>query len=131
MDAEKIAENKLIAQLERLGLKADHVETGVDGFPDIFVSGEQVALVEMKACRIYDFLKDVMESSQPVFMYNVQRSGNKRVYLCVWDGEKFYLYGTHAILPITMNGGRVYDLPLVADGQAPEIAETIRGICNG
>ena len=119
---EKEAEKEILESLRDAGLMAFHMDTTINGFPDILAMGSGVALVEMK-CHDYSgdkSLNDIMEPSQPVFMDNAARHGFSRTYLCVFDGKSYSLYGTFHILASTMAGRSLGDLVALLVGAGPE-----------
>jgi hypothetical protein len=93
-------EKAIIEALRGVGLKAHHMDTNVDGFPDIIVMGRRIVMIEMKKhFKRSTLLRNIMEPSQPVFMHDAQIHGYMNIYLCVCKPSKLYdLYNTSGIL---------------------------------
>lgn len=119
---EKDAEREILKALHDAGLMAFHMDTAIDGFPDIMVIGGYVALIEMKYDRSGGHVKlsDIMESSQPVFMENAERVGFRSIFLCVFDGESYTVYDTGKILYASMAGHKLGVLPYVVTNACPK-----------
>lgn len=99
-ELEHAGETKLIDALRAVGLKAHHMDTTIDGFPDVVIFGEKVVMVEMKKpFKPSAKIKDVMQPTQPVFMHDAYIHGYKDIYLCAYRGNDSYdLYSTEGIL---------------------------------
>lgn len=125
---EKDAENSIIAALVKAGAYARHVDISIDGFFDIIVVKGEIALVEMK----YDQrgpdapLREVMEPTQPVFARTFSIHGYRRLLICLYDGEIFWLYhGSNSIFGM-MNNSPIGSLPeITSSSKADAIAHAI------
>jgi len=131
---EKEAEHEILEALKAERLSAFHVDSTIDGFPDIIVLGPRVCLVEMKFCRSHESrkLSSIMESSQPVFMETARKSGFNNMYLCVATGEDYTLYDTGRILYNSMAGMSLDSLPAILSKATPkQVALFMKEECRG
>jgi len=123
----------LIEALRSRGLKAHHMDTALDGMPDILVMGERVLMIEMKRnFKRSELIRTVMEPTQPVFMHDAHAHGYHGIYLCVYkDGKGYDLYRTEGILIKSMAGERLSDLVrVVAGAHVHDIAEFCMEKCK-
>lgn len=131
---EREAEADIISSLTYNGLSAFHMDSTVDGFCDTIVFGGRVVLIEHKFSRrgLTDKLCNIMEPTQPVFLERIQRSGYKDAILCVFDGESYSLYDVDDILHLSMVGGSLKDLPLLASHfTSTQVADYVKELCDG
>jgi len=119
---ERDAERALVKAFNDAGLMALHMNTTIDGFPDILVAGRKIALVEMKYESGNPRITSIMETSQPAFMERLHASGFHNAYLCVYDGECYWLYDTSGILFKCIHGDRIGTLGMLYSGTAGSIA---------
>jgi len=125
---EKDGERALISALEKLGFYVKHIDCNIDGFPDLIVIGESVALVEMKYIEAGSNpkVREFMEPSQPVFLNSLSRAGFCESFLCIYDGKMFSVYSTEGLLSKCLDEGRLNEmLPLRRDLSARETAIVI------
>jgi len=131
---EREAEQEILDALRKLDLYAVHMNTTIDGFPDILVAGNRIILVEMKFDRSGGRvkLKDIMQASQPVFARAMLSAGFDDIYLCAYNGESYTLYLVAELLLNTMNDKCLSSLPVIKSNNTPEgIAAWIaRRSCN-
>lgn len=128
---EAAAERRLIKEIERLGCKAYHLDTGVDGWPDMTVVGKRIVFIEMKAHKESELLSSVMEPTQPVRIRELVLAGYDYIYVCNFDGEKYILHTVLGILEKTLAGERLESLPMAIMADAPTMASVICEVCNG
>ena len=129
---EKDAEREILNSLHKAGLVAFHMDTTIDGFPDILVMGGYVALIEMKYDRSGGRIKlsELMESSQPVFMHDCIMAGFYAIHLCVFDGESYTIYDTANILNASMAGHTLGSLTRIISHASPAaVADYIMEDC--
>lgn len=119
---EREAEQEIIEALRNRDLYAVHMNTTIDGFPDILVAGERIVLIEMKFDRSSGKvkLKDIMQSSQPVFARTMFTVGYDDMYLCAYNGESYTLYSVEDLLLNTMNDKCLSSLPVIKSNDTPE-----------
>lgn len=133
MKLEREAEDVLASEMKAIGLSVFHMNTTVDGFPDLFVAGDKAILIEMKYDRLVgkEPLSQLLESSQPVFMHNLAKSRFFGIYLCAYNGRIYSVYSTIGILPSSMSGKLLCDLPVLYSGSACEVAGYFADECYG
>jgi len=133
-ESERQAEIALITSLRYRNLLAWHMNTTIDGFPDVIVVGKRIALVEVK-CRKRKAsvtLDKIMEPSQPVFMARLGDVEFPYSYLLVFDDYGCRLYYTSMMLQYAMDGRPYWDLPIAYDGEnAIDVADYLVKVCNG
>lgn len=129
------AERELKNELEKLDLLAYHMDTNVDGYPDLTVIGRSIVLVEMKHDKSpakEKTLHQLMETSQPVCIHEMQQVGYNKVLLCIYRKGAFNLYHTDGILRHVMACRSARSLKLICSGDAREVATAILAVvCNG
>jgi len=119
-------ETAIIEALRAIGLKAHHMDTTVDGFPDILVMGPRVVMLEMKKhFKRSEMLRNIMEPTQPVFMHDAQIHGYTNIYLCICRPSKLYdLYSTNGILLQSMNDQTLASLNgIIHSATAKDVAD--------
>lgn len=124
---EKPQERDLIAKLREAGFYAKHMDTGVDGFPDIFAAKENlVFLLEAKFSSSKARLCDVYEKSQPVCALEMSRAGFYRSYTCLFDRGSWTVYQQHQALRAILDnpGARFTDMEPICGGTSEEVART-------
>lgn len=128
---EAAAERRLIKEIEKTGCKAYHLDTGVEGWPDMIAVGKRIVLVEMKAHKESELLSSVMEPTQPVRIREIVLAGYDYVYVCNFDGRKYILHTVLGILEKTLSGERLESLPMVVAADATTMGAIIGRVCNG
>jgi len=124
MHKEREAEADLIREFKALGAWAAHMDTTVDGFPDILVLGRKTLMIEMKYVNTKNpRIWEIMEPTQPVFMHNVRNKGMDEIYLCIASEDNFKVFSTDGILELSMTGAKIDELALMlCTSSAHEVA---------
>lgn len=134
-ETEHEAEKALQHELENLDLLAYHMDTTVDGYPDLTVIGRSIVLVEMKIDKApakEKTLHQLMEASQPVILYQMQQAGFSKALLCIYRKGQYNLYHTDGILPAVMACRSAKSLKLICSGDVHDVAVAILKVaCNG
>lgn len=132
-DLERKAEDALAKSMRSIGLSAWHMNTTIDGFPDMLVSGSRIALIEMKYDRWggRGLIKNIMEPTQPVFIQGIRDSGFMDIYVCAYNGRAYTVYDTSHILALSINNSELIAMKSLAIGCAKEIAVFFHSICEG
>ena len=115
---EKPAEKKLLKALRDEGFWAEHIDCGVDGFPDILAAKDDIAIfIEVKDGDRGKKLKSILEPTQPIQFRALQAAGNTVALACC-HGKEWVVYSTELVLE-----GILRDPDLTLDA----LGETMRG----
>lgn len=136
---ERNAEDKLVKELEKIGVWAYHVDTSsINGFPDLMVHCCEIQQIEMKHRKAGTdpLLLELLQSSQPVYWKKAEDSGNP-VLLCVAASDGTYsLYNTLGVLRAMARGTMLTlsDMDCIHPSymgiHANEMAQAIKDVCD-
>ena len=122
---EKPAEHKYLKEMRKRGWWAEHIDCGVDGFPDaLAMKNDLSVLVEVKDGARTRLARNLFEASQPVQFHRLNDAGNT-VFLLVAHGDEFKLYGTDVLLLRLLQDEDILvsELDECASGSIEEIAD--------
>lgn len=127
MGIEKEAERVLIAEINKSGYYAAHVDCTIDGFPDIVMFGRFGSrLIEMKYGPVSTSLGKAFEPTQPVHQKRLENAGYYEFYTCLWDGRMYRLYDFKGLLKMLISAKeaiRFKDFAPIASGGPERIIE--------